>query len=566
VADADLTRYTVMATWDDVPHLDEQAKGEMLKEYPAYQRDARSRGIPALGSGTIYPIPESEIRVAPFEIPAHWPRVWGADTDAGAGWTAAIWLAWDREANCGYIYDIYKRSHAEPAVHIEAIKARGAWIPGVADAAGLAVTAYDSEQVISAWKNAGLDVTLPAKAIEAGLQSCWELLSAGRLKVFTSCGAWFEEYRLYRRDEKGRIVKKDDHLQDACVSGDTPVWTSDGVIPISELVGRDGWVVSRDGVLARFLGARKVFDDVPVVNVAFSDGSNVVCTPDHPFLTPKGWVRADAMMGLRCYNPVEDGISWKTPLWYRQRFKPLVASITTCAASTFRTVETFFTERCGNVISDRFRKVVSSITSTGTLRTMPSTISLSWATANTFGITLKGIDIHGPKRREPVRLSGIEALSDVRFIERTTTRLPTNFIQSLRSSANAAAIKCSARVARSFARAAATPRIVARTSWTVLNWCAWSVARLTRHRSSTNQKRAAGGVVSTSVVAYGKSDVYCLTVPGLSAFAVGSGTIVHNTRYAIVSGRARMKTKGGSVSDGTLTILDPASAAVSWMQ
>lgn len=219
MADAALSRYTVMATWDDCPHLDEAAKAEMLREYPAFQRDARSRGIPALGSGTIYPIPESEIRVAPFEIPSHWPRVWAADTDAGAGWTACIWLAWNREANSFYLYDCFKRSHAEAAVYIEAIKARGAWIPGVADAAGLAVTTHDSEQVIAIWRRAGLDVTLPDKAVEAGIQQVWELLSGGRLKVFANCGPWFDEFRLYRRDDKGRVVKKDDHLMDCTRMG-----------------------------------------------------------------------------------------------------------------------------------------------------------------------------------------------------------------------------------------------------------------------------------------------------------------------------------------------------------
>ena len=46
------------------------------------------------------------------------------------------------------------------------------------------------------------------------MQEVWELLSAGRLKVFASCGAWFDEFRLYRRDDKGRIVKENDHLMD----------------------------------------------------------------------------------------------------------------------------------------------------------------------------------------------------------------------------------------------------------------------------------------------------------------------------------------------------------------
>ena len=40
-------------------------------------------------------------------------------------------------------------------------------------------------------------------------------MSAGRFKVFSSCETWFQEYRLYHRDEAGRTVKRNDHLMDA---------------------------------------------------------------------------------------------------------------------------------------------------------------------------------------------------------------------------------------------------------------------------------------------------------------------------------------------------------------
>ncbi|MNL64102.1 Terminase-like family protein [compost metagenome] len=40
-------------------------------------------------------------------------------------------------------------------------------------------------------------------------------MSTGRLKVFASCRNWIDEYRIYRRDDKGRIVKERDHLMDA---------------------------------------------------------------------------------------------------------------------------------------------------------------------------------------------------------------------------------------------------------------------------------------------------------------------------------------------------------------
>jgi hypothetical protein len=39
--------------------------------------------------------------------------------------------------------------------------------------------------------------------------------SSGRQKVFSSCQRFLEEYRLYRRDAKGKIVKTRDHLMDA---------------------------------------------------------------------------------------------------------------------------------------------------------------------------------------------------------------------------------------------------------------------------------------------------------------------------------------------------------------
>jgi hypothetical protein len=35
------------------------------------------------------------------------------------------------------------------------------------------------------------------------------------MKVFNSCQHWLDEFGIYRRDEKGKVVKKDDHLMDA---------------------------------------------------------------------------------------------------------------------------------------------------------------------------------------------------------------------------------------------------------------------------------------------------------------------------------------------------------------
>lgn len=53
--------YFQVATWDDAPHLSEDTKSQLLAGYPEYQRELRSKGVPVLGSGAVYPFSEKEI-------------------------------------------------------------------------------------------------------------------------------------------------------------------------------------------------------------------------------------------------------------------------------------------------------------------------------------------------------------------------------------------------------------------------------------------------------------------------------------------------------------------------
>lgn len=206
-------RYMVSCTWDDVPHLSQEVKEQLWAAIPPHQRDARSKGVPALGSGAIYPVPESDLVVPDFEIPAHWPRAYGMDV----GWnrTAAVWGAVDRESGTLYLYSEHYRGQAEPVVHAEAIRSRGAWIPGVIDPASRGRGQRDGEQLLQNYVDLGLNLETAANGVEAGLYLVWTLMSAGKLKVFASLQNWREEFRMYRRDEKGRVVKEKDHLQDA---------------------------------------------------------------------------------------------------------------------------------------------------------------------------------------------------------------------------------------------------------------------------------------------------------------------------------------------------------------
>lgn len=206
------TKAVVMATWSDVPHLSKEAKEKLWASIPPFQRDARSKGIPQLGAGAIYPVPESDVLVDDFTIPEHWKR--GFSMDVGWNRTAAGFYAIDPENDIIYRTGEYYRGEAEPSVHADAIRARGDWLPGVIDPASRGRSQKDGFQLLQMYKDLGLDIETAQNTVEAGIYECWQRMSSGRFKVFKSCQNWLYEFRLYRRNEKGKIVKENDHAMD----------------------------------------------------------------------------------------------------------------------------------------------------------------------------------------------------------------------------------------------------------------------------------------------------------------------------------------------------------------
>lgn len=215
------TRYMTQAGWDDAPHLSQEVKESMLSDTLPHMRAARSRGEPTMGSGVIYPMTWDEIAEDPFPIPPFWPRAYALDV----GWnrTAALWGALDRSTDTLHIYSEYYAGQQIAEIHAIAIKARGAWIPGVIDPASRGRSQTDGEQLLASYKGSGLTLTTADNAVESGLQAVWSRMVSGRLKVFRTLKNFQKEHMLYRRDENGKIIKKDDHLMDAerylCTSG-----------------------------------------------------------------------------------------------------------------------------------------------------------------------------------------------------------------------------------------------------------------------------------------------------------------------------------------------------------
>lgn len=208
-----MSRFLLNLTWADAPHISEEDKKEILAGCMPHERDAVSKGIPSMGSGLIYPVPEEDIICEPFRLPPHWPRAYALDV----GWhkTAAIFGAYDKKEDTWYLYSEYYRGYAEPSIHADAIKKRGLWMQGVIDPAARGRSTSDGKTMMGLYTGYGLTLYTANNSVETGLLEVYQRLSTGRLKVFKYLQNWLREFRTYRYADQGRVaMKQDDHLMD----------------------------------------------------------------------------------------------------------------------------------------------------------------------------------------------------------------------------------------------------------------------------------------------------------------------------------------------------------------
>lgn len=209
-----MSRYAQQIGWSDVPHLSKDQQELLWSAIPPHQRDARTQGIPILGAGQIYPVPEDVFVCEPFEIPGYWPRAYGLDADWNR--TAVCWGAWDRDSDIVYVYSEHFGGQEPPSIHADAIKRRGDWIMGAMDpSTNGKISPIDGRILAQEYLDLGISLVPADNAVEAGIFSCYQRLAAGRLKIFRTLRRLISEIRIYRRDENGKVVKEMDDMLDA---------------------------------------------------------------------------------------------------------------------------------------------------------------------------------------------------------------------------------------------------------------------------------------------------------------------------------------------------------------
>lgn len=213
-----MTRHVTMMTIHDADHYTAEQRAAIIASYPPHERDARTKGIPLLGSGRVFPIAEECIVTQPFQLTEDW-FVWLGGMDFGIDHPfAAVKVGWDRDDDVVYVTNEYRVSDQIPVVHAASLKPWGDTLPWAWPHDGLQRDKGSGMALRDQYQAAGLSMIGEracwpdgSTGVEAGLSAMFERMQTNRWKVFSTCAGWLEEFRTYHRKD-GLVVKERDDL------------------------------------------------------------------------------------------------------------------------------------------------------------------------------------------------------------------------------------------------------------------------------------------------------------------------------------------------------------------
>ena len=176
------------------------------KVLPAWKFNMFYNGEFTRPAGMIYECFNDDLhKVAPFEIPAEWPRYVGVDF--GAVNTALIWIAEDVKRKAYYVYRDYLQGnkttneHARIALEYAEKERVVKWAGG----------AKSEKQQRWDWRAAGVPLQEPVIVdVEAGIDRVIKLFKSKQLFVFDTCTGLLDEIGTYARvlDDMGQPTDK----------------------------------------------------------------------------------------------------------------------------------------------------------------------------------------------------------------------------------------------------------------------------------------------------------------------------------------------------------------------
>jgi phage terminase large subunit-like protein len=213
-------RFFLNVGWGDAPHLDEKAKTAIMESYAEHERDTRAKGTPMLGTGVVFPIDEAEITIDEMpKIQPWWRFINGVDFGIDHPAAGAFCVLDPSGSGTFYVYDGYRARGQTAVYHAAAIKKHGAWIPTAWPHDGLQKDKGSGIALKDQYRSHGVHMLKEhahykderGNHVDPALIEMLEWMRTGRFKVVRSLSMWFEEKRMYRRDD-GQVIKMKDDL------------------------------------------------------------------------------------------------------------------------------------------------------------------------------------------------------------------------------------------------------------------------------------------------------------------------------------------------------------------
>lgn len=221
--DREVVRHITIG-WDDVPHLSAKEKKDLGTGLLPHEFEARSKGIPTMATGLIYPIDSKQLLVRPFELEDYDPGMIGLDV-APVGITAGILLVKDFHSKITYLTNCYYETGGSAAVHSFGIKNRFGRYPIRIDPSSNRRSDDDAKNLMKDYRLAFGDdweIKNAYNPVYSGINRLWSAMQQGRFRVFNNAHDWIKEWQNYIWDPKkvnadGHPVprKKNDHAMDA---------------------------------------------------------------------------------------------------------------------------------------------------------------------------------------------------------------------------------------------------------------------------------------------------------------------------------------------------------------
>ncbi len=262
--------------------------------------------------------------IRPFEIPAHWYR-WRSVDNGHTDPFAWYWHAVD-EKGFVYIYREFTREKKEPkltytqqAERVMALSSRTVLQAGrpmlAMEPIGITYCGHDAyathpfapgKSIAYFYQKAGIVPIMKSIPDRTLRKATWhEYLqpfeyageTVAKVRIFDTCEKLIETLPQLSEDEKDpeKVAECSfDHWYDGCLTGDTIVNTTEGDIPIAELVGRVGQAYCYDTkrnlfVAGDYYDVRATRKNTEVFEVELEDGRTIKATGDHHVLTQDGW-------------------------------------------------------------------------------------------------------------------------------------------------------------------------------------------------------------------------------------------------------------------------------------